>query len=436
VTTAYNAAGRPMQLRSESHNLNYAGGITYNALGQMRQINLGNGAVTTYKYYGEGDPWSGANPAFRNYRLWQIRTTGVGGELLRLEYGYDAVGNVNHWVDYHGASGGTEHHWYRYDALDRLLCWKLGGSSAPTSCSGATEVYSYNSIGNIVSKAGLVYDYGPAHPHAVTMVYEPTLGAVVYGPYSYDANGNMTGRTENGKTYQQQWDAENRLVSVTVEGRTTQFYYDGDGNRVKEVSYENLAAGIRATSSGTLNWPDVVTNGDTWADSGSSSSGEFAYTTQTGLQHVQLDLGAVYSVDKVRVWRYAADGCIYNATKTQVSADGLSWYAVFDSAASGTYAETAAGRTYTFPARSVRYVRDYLNGSNKNSGCRGAAPLRPYRRSRCGASAPRFTWGRTTRRTSRGMWRRATTPWVGGGLRKGAPAWYTTCTPTIWAAHR
>jgi len=57
-----------------------------------------------------------------------------------------------------------------------------------------------------------------------------------------------------------------------------------------------------------------------------------------------------------------------------------------NSAVSGTYAETAAGRTCTFPARNVRYVRDYLNGSNKNSGCRGAAPLRPY-----GVSAPRFT---------------------------------------------
>jgi RHS repeat-associated protein len=154
-----------------------------------------------------------------------------------------------------------------------------------------------------------------------------------------------------------------------VSGATSAtFVYDGDGNRVKEVSYENVAAGIRATSSSALNWPDVVTNGDTWADSGSGSSGEFAYTAQTGLQYVQLDLGAVYSVDKVRVWHYAADGRIYNATKTQVSADGSSWYTVFDSAVSGTYAETAEGRTYTFTARNVRYIRDYLNGSNKNAG--------------------------------------------------------------------
>ncbi|MBU1746654.1 MAG: hypothetical protein KKA73_03115, partial [Chloroflexi bacterium] len=52
---------------------------------------------------------------------------------------------------------------------------------------------------------------------------------------------------------------------------------------------------------------------------------------------------------------------------TQVSADGSTWYTVFDSAVSGEYAETAAGKTHSFTARSVRYVRDYVNGSTANS---------------------------------------------------------------------
>jgi RHS repeat-associated protein len=51
-----------------------------------------------------------------------------------------------------------------------------------------------------------------------------------------------------------------------------------------------------------------------------------------------------------------------------VSADGVSWTTVFDSAVSGEYAETSAGKTHSFSARSVRYVRDYLNGSTSNSG--------------------------------------------------------------------
>jgi len=136
---------------------------------------------------------------------------------------------------------------------------------------------------------------------------------------------------------------------------------------VKKVAYENLAAGRTATSSSTLNWPGVVTNEDTWADSGASSSGEFAYTSQTGLQYVQIDLGAVYTADKVKVWHYAGDGRTYHNTKTQVSSDGTNWTTVFDSAVSGEYPETAAGKTHTFTARSVRYVRDYLNGSTSNA---------------------------------------------------------------------
>ena len=55
--------------------------------------------------------------------------------------------------------------------------------------------------------------------------------------YTYDANGNMTTRVELSGTqritYTQQWDAENRLVVVTntVTGLVSRFYYDGDALR-------------------------------------------------------------------------------------------------------------------------------------------------------------------------------------------------------------
>src|SRR3990172_7125939 len=61
--------------------------------------------------------------------------------------------------------------------------------------------------------------------------------------YTYDENGNpstgsgrrMIERLEDGLIYYQTFDAENRLVSVTVGGQTTQFVYDGDGNLVKKI---------------------------------------------------------------------------------------------------------------------------------------------------------------------------------------------------------
>jgi RHS repeat-associated protein len=52
----------------------------------------------------------------------------------------------------------------------------------------------------------------------------------------YDANGNMIVRVEAGVRYEQAWDAENRLRTVTntVTSEVTQFTYDGDGGLARK----------------------------------------------------------------------------------------------------------------------------------------------------------------------------------------------------------
>jgi RHS repeat-associated protein len=112
----------------------------------------------------------------------------------------------------------------------------------------------------------------------------------------------------------------------------------------------------------TLTNSEAATDGDTWAN----SSSEYA-STASGLHYLQIDLGAKYRVDKIKVWHYANDGRTYHNTKTQVSADGTTWTTVFDSATAGEYKETAAVRTHSFTAQDVRYVRDYLNGNTVNA---------------------------------------------------------------------
>jgi RHS repeat-associated protein len=192
----------------------------------LARLDLGNGATTTYAYYGYGDPW-GTNQSFR---LWRLKTVVNGTTPQIVDYGYDAVGNITHIANW-GASEDTT---YTYDALDRL-------TRAISMTNGYTGTYTYDSIGNLKTKTEtgtpITYTYGVTQPHAVRSL---TNG----GQFTYDLNGNMTQRVEVSGTqritYTQRWDAENRLIVVTntasVPNLITRFVYDGDGNRVLQVA--------------------------------------------------------------------------------------------------------------------------------------------------------------------------------------------------------
>ena len=67
------------------------------------------------------------------------------------------------------------------------------------------------------------------HKHAVT-------GLSNGSSFQYDANGDMVVRIEQGVTYTQTWDTDNRLVDVLSGTQHTQYYYDADGQRMKRVT--------------------------------------------------------------------------------------------------------------------------------------------------------------------------------------------------------
>jgi YD repeat-containing protein len=200
VSQEYNGRGLPYAL-SGSVVGDLVTGTLYNQLGQLTEVNLGNGLNTIFGYWDTGGAYDTTGGYYG--RLWRIRTTDDIDDLMDIQHTWDAGGNLTQREDILAEETET----FTYDFLYRL-----------TSASGPyNESYTYDEIGNITSKNGVAYTYG-SQPHAVTAV-----GAT---SYVYDANGNMT--TRGGQTLT--WDVENRPVSITDGGNTSTFVYDGDGN--------------------------------------------------------------------------------------------------------------------------------------------------------------------------------------------------------------
>ncbi|MBI3151968.1 MAG: RHS repeat-associated core domain-containing protein [Chloroflexi bacterium] len=86
------------------------------------------------------------------------------------------------------------------------------------------------------TKASELFAYTGMQPYAATSADNGTpLTFTDDNSYTYDANGNQETRTVNGQTFDLDYDAENRLVSVTGPNVTASFVYDGDGRQVKST---------------------------------------------------------------------------------------------------------------------------------------------------------------------------------------------------------
>jgi RHS repeat-associated protein len=203
VTQDYNGRGFPESL-SGSVAGDIVDSVLYNSLGMITEINLNNGVTTSYDYWGidETGGYYG--------RLWNINTTDGATDFIDIEYTWDAAGNLVTREDIIAEE--TES--FTYDFLDRLT-----GVSGPYS-----ESFTYDEIGNITSRNGVDYNYDSTQPHAVDSIDG-------FSSYTYDANGNMT--TRGSQTID--WDVENRVISVSDNGTTATFVYDGDGNRVMKT---------------------------------------------------------------------------------------------------------------------------------------------------------------------------------------------------------
>ncbi|MGB1252641.1 MAG: carbohydrate-binding protein, partial [Candidatus Promineifilaceae bacterium] len=208
VTTSYDRQGLPNQLQGNINGTahNYISQATYNVRGQITQLQRGNAVNTNYTYHGVSE----------EFRLNTISSPNV---FVQSNSDYDNVGNLFLQTSQYGSQS-AETTTFTYDDLHRLA----------TVRGAYNRDYGYDAIGNVEWLDGKGYSYSVSHPHAVSSV----SGGSVNHQYTYDANGNMIQRIENGQSTTQVFDVENRLETVNLpSGQQMVFLYDFTGQRMR-----------------------------------------------------------------------------------------------------------------------------------------------------------------------------------------------------------
>jgi uncharacterized protein YjdB/N-acetylmuramoyl-L-alanine amidase len=166
-------------------------------------------------------------------------------------------------------------------------------------------------------------------------------------------------------------DAKLKELGVADATALAQYY----GLKKKSASDGSITYGKLPTTSATFTNLSTVTDGNRSTDSHADD-----YPAGSGLQYVQMDLGADYDVSNIKLWHYYADGRKYKDVIVQASndpafANGVTTLYSNDkdnsagrgTGASSEYIETSAGLDIPVTKVTGRYVRFYSNGSNMNS---------------------------------------------------------------------
>ncbi|MEM9775564.1 MAG: putative Ig domain-containing protein, partial [Chloroflexota bacterium] len=219
--------------------------MLHNIRGQMTAVNRGtNGSNTTYSYYGAGNL----------FRLEAIKHGAAQDQVPDYDYTYDYVGNIRTQTEQ--TTLGSQRQEFNYDTLNRLTSAKA--TTALGDAAAYTRSYSYDAIGNIqtmtIEGQTIAYkdssDIDPSNPNQTLNPFEDGLNgshpehtlphAVVRAgdqEFKYDQDGNMVYRKDKTGEYDQVFDIENRLISVTdkATNEETKFFYDASGQRTMTV---------------------------------------------------------------------------------------------------------------------------------------------------------------------------------------------------------
>ena len=198
ATYQYDVIDRLTQL-ADGASLNTT--FAYDATNKPTSRTLPNGVVTTSQY-------DGLN------RLTRLTHAKSGSTLADFQYQFDAVGSITQIIDVAGTHG------YTHDTRDRL--------TAATHPNQTNESYTLDDVGNrTASHHGSSYTYQAFN----------RLTAANSDTFAYNANGNLTSKTDASGSWTYTWDFENRLKQASKSGGVSVTYaYDALGRRIQRTS--------------------------------------------------------------------------------------------------------------------------------------------------------------------------------------------------------
>ena len=184
---------------------------SYDSLSRRTAMTVDGQAPVTYSYDANSRPTQFAQ----------------GTQIVKL--GYDASGRRTTQIYPNGTNTN-----YSYDNASRLT--RILHQGPTTAIEDLT--YTYDAAGNRIS---VTRGNGTATllPNAVQAAYDAGNEQVQFNAstpnLTYDANGNLTSRTDVSGTTTYTWDARNRLIAISGPGVSAEFGYDGFGRRINKT---------------------------------------------------------------------------------------------------------------------------------------------------------------------------------------------------------
>jgi RHS repeat-associated protein len=220
VTNSYDPnSGRLTKVRNEATGELYWTLVTATVDGQVTKESFGSGGVSTTYAYSDATG-----------RLKSIATSRGSAALRSWEYAYLPDGNLQRRSDLLT----NQHERFEYDGSNRIKRW-VDATSAGAALSGGWVVnYVFDDFGNITQRTFAPGTSTGGTAQNVTFTLAPGSDRVssssLSGSYSYDGNGNQTGRP-NGEAVT--YTAFNLPKTITGPHAAT-FKYDAAGRRAKK----------------------------------------------------------------------------------------------------------------------------------------------------------------------------------------------------------